>query len=575
MRLGLLRTGIAVLCAAFYAASGESVNAAEPLHARIDRLIAEKTPGYDKIAAPVSSDEEFVRRVFLDVTGMIPTANQVREFLADKSPKKRTKLIDKLLATPDYARHMQRQFDVMLMRRLPQKNVSSTEWRKFLRESFAANKPYDQLVKEILAADGTDPKNRGPASFYLDRNGSVDKLTRDIGRIFLGADLECTQCHNHPEIDDYKQKFYYGISAFLVRSYVFKDRKRKRAIFAEKGVGEVSFANVFETREVTDPKKKAKLTKTTPPRVFDLQTPKEPAFKKGQEYVKKPTKRTAGQPKFSRRKLLPQFITSPKNERFARTAANRLWAMFLGRGIVDPVDRDHGDNPPSHPELLKFLTKEFRAHKYDIKWFVRELLLSKTYQRSSRRLFSRDSQRSAPLRKASESRLNELPETAFGQAILRPMTPAQFAWSVLQATGAADIQRKSLGKKLTEAALHKRLATYETRFVALFGGQPGEPPEDFESSVDQVLFLSNDKTIVSLIKRRNGNLADRLLKLPADKSDKIAEELFLNVLSRKPTKQDVKDVTEYLKNQTGPQRTTAVQDLIWAVMTSSEFRFNH
>jgi len=532
-------------------------DAQKPLHRYIDELIAAGTPNYEQIAAPIADDAEFVRRVYLDLTGMIPTAEQVRAFLADQSPDKREQLIDRLLDTAEYARHMQRRFDVMLMRRLPQRNVPAGEWRQFLRDSFAQNKPWDEMVREMLSADGTDPKNRGPASFYLDRNGDADELTRDIGRIFLGADLACAQCHNHPEVDDYLQTHYYGISAFLVRSYVFTDKKKKRKILAEKAVGEVSFENVFEA---ADKKGKDKSTKTTEPAIFNLTMPEEPNFKKGTEYVTKPSKKTAGVPKFSRREFLPKLITSPKNERFTRTAANRLWAMFMGRGLVHPLDRDHSDNPPSHPELLQLLTDQFRNHNYDIKWYVRQLLLSKTYQRSSR--------------VASKPGGRVPPESAFAQAMLRPLTPEQFAWSILQATGETDVHRRALGKKLTEAALHKRLNGYEKRFVSLFGGEPGKPPEEFETTVDQVLFLSNDDAMAKLLKPKSGNLADRLLKLPADQPEKIAEELFLSVLSRTPTKQDIADVRNFLKGQTGDARQTAMQDLIWALITSSEFRFN-
>jgi len=578
MRRSLRPAGFGIVLAltcVLFATAGE-LTAAEPLHRQIDKLIAAKTPDYDKLAAPLADDAEFVRRVHLDLTGMIPTAKQVREFLADKSKDKRAKLVDKLLDTPEYARHMQRRFDVLLMRRLRGRNVPDSAWEAFLRKSFAENKPYDQLVREILSNDGSDPKNRGPAKFYLDRNGDVNELTRDIGRVFLGADLECAQCHNHPEIDDYKQADYYGISAFLVRSYVFTDKKKKRTIFAEKAVGEVSFENVFEVRDAKEAKgkkgkKKNDFTKTTPPKVFALTAPKEPKFKKGQEYVKKPSKTTAGVPKFSRRELLPKLITAKNNDRFPRTAANRLWAMFLGRGLVHPVDRDHSFNPPSHPELLQLLTKEFREHNYDVKWFVRELLLSETYQRSSRGNTSQGFSKIPGKSGTPEP----VPESAFTQAILRPLTPEQFAWSVLQATGEAGVHRRALGKKLTEAALHKRLNGYEKRFVSLFGGEPGQPPQDFESSVDQVLFLSNDSLIANLLKPKSGNLTDRLRKLPADQPEKIAEELFLSVLSRKPTKQDVADVTAYLKNQTGEKRTTAIQELVWATLASTEFRFCH
>lgn len=534
-----------------------SAFAADPLHRQIDKLIAAKTPGYAKLAAPIADDAEFLRRVTLDLTGTIPTSDQVSAFLADKSKDKRVKVVDRLLAAPEYARHMQRVFDVMLMRRLPQKNVGAASWRKFLRDSFAENKPWDQLVREILAADGRDPKHRGPAAFYLDRNADTNEITRDIGKVFLGADLECAQCHDHPEVDDFKQEFYYGISAFLVRSYLFKDKKLKKPILAEKGVGEVSFESVFEIRD-----KKSKGPKSTPPRVFEIKMTPEPKFKKGQEYKTKPTKSTGGIPKFSRRAMLPELITSPQNTRFARTAVNRIWATFMGRGIVHPLDMDHSENPPSHPKLLELMTKQFQSHKFDVKWFIREIVLSQTYQRSSRR-------------PATAKKSEPPPEATFAQAILRPLTPSQFAWAVLEATGQTGVQRRSLGKKFSEAALYKRLASYESRWVSLFGGQPGKPPEDFQSTVDQVLFLCNDKTMMSLIAPRSGNLADRLAKIPANKPGKIAEDLFISVLSRKPTRQDVADVTQYLKGQTGKKRATAIQELIWATVTSSEFRFNH
>jgi hypothetical protein len=534
-----------------------STSAADPLHRQIDKHIVAKTPGFQKIAAPQSSDAEFIRRITLDLTGTIPTTKQVQDFLADKSPNKRTKIIDRLLNTPEYARHLQRRFDVMLMRRLPQKNVTSTEWQTFLRKSFAANKPWDQLVREILSADGTDPKNRGPASFYLDRNGDVNVLTQDIGRVFLGANLECAQCHDHPEIDDYKQATYYGISAFYVRSYVIKDKKLKKSVIAEKGIGEVSFESVFDIRD-----KKSKGPKSTTPAVFTAKMKTEPKFKKGQEYKRKPTKTIGGIPKFSRRDKFPAVMTSTKNTRFARTAVNRLWEMYLGRGIVHPVDMDHSDNPPSHPKLLNLLTREFQAHKYDIKWLIREIVLTETYQRSSR--------------KPKANKTAEPPaEETFAVAILRPLTPAQLAWAVLEATGQTAVQRKSLAKKLTEPLLHSRLASYEKRFVALFGGQPGKPPEDFQSSVDQVLFLSNDNTVMTLIRPRAGNLADRLGKVPANQPDKIAQELFLGAFSRQPTKEETADITAYLKNTTGPKRATAIQELVWAMVTSAEFRFNH
>jgi hypothetical protein len=576
----------------------------QPLHEQIDRLIADRTPNYDNLAAPLADDAEFLRRVSLDLTGMIPTTAAARQFLADADPEKRAKLIDQLLAGPEYARHMQRVFDVILMRRLPSKNVPAAVWETFLRNAFAENKSWDQITREILGADGVDKDNRGPARFYLDRNGEVNEITRDIGRVFLGANLECAQCHDHPEYDDWKQEHYYGISAFLVRSSLFTDPKSKTTMLAEKADGEVKFESVFEVRD-----KKSKGPKSTLPRLFDEVALTEPEFKKGDEYEVKPAKDVRPIPKYSRRAQLPAAITAPGNERFARTAANRLWAIMLGRGLIEPVDMDHAGNPPSHPELLDLLTEELAAHQFDIKWFLREVALSQTYQRSSHRapldstvaavnpVVARSPDRAtesteglpdsslrpvvAPGAGSGDPRTTEghsateMGEAAFAQAILKPLSPAQFAWAILEAVGEADVQRQSLGAKSNEENLYKRLDNFESTFVNRFAGTPGEPPAGFESTVDQVLFLSNDNFVRNLIKPKTGNLADRLGKLPADNPQAIAEELFLSVLTRPPSEEDTRDVTDYLADRTADARSAAIVELVWALVTSAEFRFCH
>jgi hypothetical protein len=527
-----------------------------PLHATIDRLIAGGAPDYSAIAAPLAPDAEFLRRVSLDLNGMPPTAAEARAFFNDPDPQKREKLIDRLLERDEYARHMQNVFDAVLMLRLPANNVKAEEWQAFLRESFAANKPWDQLVREILAADGADPKARGPARFYLDREAEINHVTRDIGSIFLGTDLQCAQCHDHPMIASYKQRDYYGIAAFLVRSSLFEDKKVQ--VLTEKADGEVSFESVFEVRD-----KISKGPQSTPPQLFGQFTVEEPKIPKDEAYLVKPTRTVRGVPKFSRRLKLAEAVTSSSNRRFARTAANRLWSIVMGRGIVEPVQFDHPDNPPSHPELLEKLTDEFVAHGFDIKWMLRELVLSQTYQRAS---LPDDGEGSTP----------PAEEHLFARAKLRPLLPTQFAWAVLQASGAADIERAALGEKATEEAVHAKLAgRLEGSFVSLFGGAPGMPVEHFESTVTQVLFLSNSTGFLGLIQRKDGNLADRLLKLPEAEVGQIADELYLSALTRHPSPEDVEDVAAFLNGSTGEARVAAMEDLIWSVLVSSEFRFNH
>ena len=526
----------------------------QPLHQLIDTRIVTKTADYEKIAAPIADDAEFLRRITLDLTGTIPAREAAQRFLDDDDPQKRKKLIDQLLASPEYARHMQQTFDVILMRRLPAKNVSSAEWQTFLRKSFGENKPWDQTVREILAADGLDPKNRGPARFYLDRDGETNAITRDISRVFLGRNLECAQCHDHPEVDDYLQSHYYGISAFLVRSYNFKDPKLKKVVFAEKAEGEVKFKSVFvETKKEN----------TTLPRIIDDEPIPDPTMKKEELYVVKPKKNVRPVPKYSRRSLIDEAIGSANNRHFARTTANRLWAIMLGRGIVHPVDYDHSANPPSHPQLLDLLTDQLIAHKFDVKYMLRELALSNTYQRSSRR--ETDAIAAAA----------DVPDAAFAQSILKPLQPVQLASAVLQATGEADVHRKSLGAKNNEANLHARLAGVQNRFIKLFAEPAGELPRDFDSRVDQVLFLSNDPLFASLVKNKTGNVVNRAAAMMPEDTAAIAEELYLSTLTRRPTAEEAKEVEIYLSTVEKEKRIQAYEELVWAFVTSSEFRFNH
>jgi hypothetical protein len=527
-----------VLCA-------RPARAQQPLSARIDQEIEQKLQGHP--LAATAGDAEFLRRAYLDLTGIIPSTAEAREFLADPAPDKRARLIDRLLTSARYARHMAQQFDVLLLDRRADKHVKRGEWLEFLRASFAANKPYDELVREILTADGSDAKTRAAAAFYLNREGEPHLLTKDISRLFLGMNLGCAQCHDHPLVDAYKQDHYYGVYAFLNRSYLYSDKKAKLSVLAEKAEGDVSFESVF----------KPKVVKASLPRMPEGKEITEPKFEKGQEYVEAVKQGERGIPKFSRRAQLAEAVTSPDNPRFARATANRLWSLLLGRGIVYPIEYDHPANPPSHPQLLDVLGKELAARKYDLKALLRGIVLSQTYQR------------------ASEAPAGDAVDPAkFAVASLRPLAPEQLAWSLLQATGQLDAERKALGAKATEQALHNKFAGQADTIVKLFATNPGEPAsnQDFEATLDQTLFLRNGEQIRGWLTPRPGSLTDRLNN--SKDAAPLADELYLSVLTRKPTPEEAKDVADYLARRSG-DRAAAVQELIWAMLTSAEFRFNH
>jgi hypothetical protein len=495
-----------------------------PLPPRIDKLIAAGVPNFAKQAASLTDDAEFLRRIYLDLTGTIPTSAEVRAFLENKSADKRTKLINQLLDSPGYIRRLTWFLDVTLMERRPDAKVPRAAWEAYLTTVVTENRPYDAFVSELLSADGSDPKTRPAAKFLLDRNLEPDLVTRDLSRIFMGRNLQCAQCHDHPNVEDYKQDEYYGIAAFLNRSSLFPNAGAPNATIAEKAEGDVTFVSVFD---------KTKKQNTTAPKILGCKPIAETKPEKGKEYKVAPAPNVRPIPTYSRRELLAGAITSPENKAFARTAVNRIWAMMLGRGIVNVPEWDHGGNPPSHPDLLDLLAAEFVKHNHDIKWLIRQIALSDTYQRSS----------------AVPSALTEVPPDRYLVATLKPLSPEQLAFALAQAGGQPN-GTGALGI-----------------FRSTFGARPGESQDSFTATLDQTLFLKYSATVRGMLGTRTAELA----KLT--NTDAIADELFLSVLSRLPTADEKTDVADTLKS--AKDRNAALSELVWALVASAEFRFNH
>lgn len=513
---------------------GKPASAADqPLHQRIDELVRAKAMG--KAFSPLADDAEFVRRVYLDLAGRIPTTSEARAFLGDKAADKRTRLIDTLQAGPEYAVRMQEAFHLMLMERLG----DHPKWTSYLLESFQKNKPWDQMSREILAGS-TDDKAAGAAFFLSKRlenfgQNPVDyaALTRDIGRLFMGKDFRCAECHDHLFIKDYKQNDFQGLFAFVKN--VSLGKKGDLPAVAEKLTTQpVEFASVFEGQKMK-----------TGPRVPGLAEVSIPAFKKGEEFVQPPDpkKQIPGVLKFSTLSKLSEQLPTPENPAFNRNIVNRVWAMLMGRGLVHPLDLDHGKNPPSHPELLDLLAKEFAAHKYDIKWLVRELALTEIYQRSTR----------------LPTGEKEAPPEEFRSGLQRRLEAEQLLRAVLEATGEKDVKGGATFDKMRPV------------FLKAFAYPPREPEEEFNPSLQAALFLLNDKSILAWLEPKPGNLVDRLAKLDGAR---VAEELYLTVLTRLPTATEAEEVTRYLGERSA-RRPAALRNLAWALMASTEFCVNH
>ena len=344
------------------------VRAAEPLHAKIDALIAAAHPGGQ---APIADDADFLRRTYLALHGVIPTAAQARAFFADTAPDKRAKLAETLLADPQFARWMAVRFDVMLMERRAEVQTKEAPWREWLEQSFAANKPWDELVREMIAADGSDEKTRHVARWLLEREADPNALAKDAGRLFLGRDIACSQCHDHPRIDDYLQRDYAGLQAFFSRTYLFRPDTKKPGLVGEQAAGDTTYLSVF-----------TKVGGGTKPRLPGEAELTEPAA--GEWTVAPDAKNKALRPvpKFSRRALLATALGDGHHPAFRRNIANRLWAVVFGRGLVEPLDLHHSANPPAIPPLLDLLGDQIAAMKFDMRAFIRELVLTQAFQRA-------------------------------------------------------------------------------------------------------------------------------------------------------------------------------------------------
>lgn len=508
----------------------------EPLHVRVDRLIAEAAAGRP-VAGP-ADDAEFLRRATLDFAGEIPAASDVRAFLADAAPDKRTRLVDALLASPRFAEHWADRFDLMLMER----RDGGAEWRRWLAEAFRGDAPWDAMTRQVLATNFRDEKERGAGAFITKRLEKYGQnptdfpgLTRDIGRLFLGVDLQCAQCHRHLKIKDYRQADFQGLLIVTQNLMLQSANDAIKVPWVTENLltQELEFSSVFKSE-----------MEHTPPRVPFGEPIAIPTYAKGEEWAEPPdkAKRSPGIPKFSPLKEIADRLATGRNAGFSRNIANRVWFLLMGRGLVEPLDLAHSENPPSHPALLDLLAGELAAHGFSLRWLVRELALTETYRRSGV--------------------LPEVPcpEASFRAALQKPIAAEAFLRSVLVATG--ERERVMADPKLREE--------FTLAFKAALANAPGEPEVAVNPTLQAALFLRNSRSFGGLLERRPGNLIDRLAGLEAPGA--VAEEVYASVLGRMPAAEEREEVAGWLR--TGG-REAAVRHLAWALLSSAEFFSNH
>lgn len=519
---------------------GRSDAAELSLHEKIDAIIDAKNKG--RVVSAQSDDYEFVRRVYLDFAGRIPTVSEVDLFVANKAADKRRSLIEQLVNSPAYAKQMANTFHIHFMERLGDNN----EWLKYLEESFRKNKGWNVMAREILRGVGSKDEVKGSSFFYSKRlenygQNPVDysALTRDVGRLFLGKDLRCAECHDHLFVEEYKQADFKGLFAFFQNTYL---SDAKAGVVGEKMTSKkLEFMSVFKKEK-----------KEIAPKIPGMAEVSIPEFKKGEEFLvpPDPKKKIQGVPKFSPLEKLSEQLPTASNPDFAKNIVNRIWFIMIGRGLVHPLDLHHAGNPPSHPELLALLAKEFNDHNYDIKWLLTELANTRVYQRSSR---------------VDVGKTPEVP-SYFGTAIEKRISAEQLLASIMVATGRYDKLDKKDGKdpEMPEAL--------KVKFIKAFANAARDPEDEIAFSLKAALFLLNDDAVLALLKPEAENTTAALVKMKPD--NLMIEKAYLAILSRKPDPQETKDALEFLSNPSIAGES-GVKNLVWALLSSSEFNLNH
>lgn len=482
----------------------------------IDLQIQTRLDAENVQRVPVAEDATFLRRVFLDLHSVVPSAARTAQFLDDPDPEKRTRLIDELLASRRYGQHFADIWRSYLISALANEQRMQTDrFTDWLSQRFHDNDGWDQIVTDLTTARGTLEEN--PAVAYLIEGRyplSVTDLADLSSRYFLGIRLNCAQCHDHP-FAEWKQQDYWGVAAFFTEIQT-PGRPKTVYRFGVVDDPQISLASLQEAD------------------MLEGFQSRPPTFPGAEEWK--------GASGTTRRQAYAQWMTSAENPFFARAMVNRLWWHFFGRGLVTPVDDMHSGNSPSHPELLEQLSERFAKSGFDLKLLCRGILNSRTYQQSSRS--------------------KEQPE---GEAELFALMSVK----VLTAEQLYDSLVEILGPPGKASGINTRLGA-RNEFSQFFAGDGDPDPTGYERGIPHALRSMNSpqfagRNLQAMVSRVRGS---------ARSADETIEELFLTILSRRPTPQEQLLAREHLQAVEGSPET-AYRELAWALLMSSEFVLNH
>lgn len=492
----------------------------------------------DKVtpAAP-ASDSVFARRLYLDLAGRIPTTDELKRFVADPSPDKREKLVDALIASDDYPRHLREVFDTVLMGRPSPEHAKARAdrgWNAFLEDAFKSNRPWNEVVRDILVARPTSGARRGSVWFLAERNNSYQAIAEAVAPVAFGVKIGCAQCHNHPLAWEIEQRHYWGMVAAFNRSKNV-DTDAGPGVAESATGGFINFANL---KKESQPAALVFLNgKSVAEKVPGAD---EKEVDAPELYLVPPAK--AGEkawgpavPKFSRREAFADSVTRD-NPLLARAFVNRMWAKYMGRGFVVPADQIDSRHRASHPELLEWLTQDFAASGYDVKRLVKNIVLTRAYQLDTK----------------PAGKVPPRPES-FARAVEKPLSAEQLMHSVQVATGSKVAATDG--------------AELERAFVTAF---PDIMPDTYNPSLQQALFLTNSPLVDRLLKPAPDSAVARLVALGSNPAR--VHTAFQLVLGRAPDKVEMQQCQAILAASPAEK---GVRNLLWALLTCAEFQVNH
>jgi len=487
----------------------------------VDQLVHARLKQLEYVPAEPASDSEFLRRVSLDVTGLLPSVEATQTFLADTSTDNRARLIDQLLKSSEHAKFQTLQWGDTL--RIRNASISSPGVFKFYRwliRAFEQNMPYDQFARELLTASGSSFEN--PPVNYFRTASSTNDCTESTAQIFLGARLECAKCHNHPH-EKWTQDNYYGLAAFFNR--IQRDSTLRK---------DEMFISVADRGEVTQPRTGQQM-KPWLPGVGDVEI-------------------DAGT---DRRLMLADWLTSPENSLFAKVEVNRIWRSVMGKGIVDPADDFRASNPPSNAELLDALAEDFVKQKFDRRHILRVILNSRTYQRGSQ-----------------ANSLNEDDDRYFSKYTRRLLTAEQLLDAVCDMT---EVPEQFSGLPAGTRATQLPSPDFGKAFLKIFG-QPErtsvcqcERSEDLNLS--QALQIANGSFVHG--KLTNGGSRMRRLLREKRPAEEIVAECYLAAFCRQPTTAESATALRFIQSPGERPIESKLEDFNWALLNSNEFLFQH